>query len=386
MQLRMATLNVWALPEPFAVDVKQRMKALGARLPQLELDLLALQEVWTPDARERLERYGRRAGLVHAWHRDASLGGSGLLVLSRHPLSNVHFEPYWLRGQPEKLSQGEYLGRKGFVSLELESGEGRLTLVNTHLHARYAKQVSHGYRAHRTAQLVQLALHCRAIQGPLVVTGDFNCEEGDPEYRVLAGLTSLRDVAAELDRRQATIRSANGYRRGRRYPDRRVDLVLVRDGADRVIQSRSIRRVFDDAFGDDHRVRAFSDHAGVLAELGVEAGSAPGTDAVDAGAVVLASGILEEGHAEAERRLRGHELVAGAGLTGALVAGVGSRLAPVSRRRFLRRTLQGAALASLTPGVGYSLLSQVLAPSEVLAFDRSRRVLRELEAHAVLTG
>ena len=74
MRIRVATLNVWALP-PLAPSVGPRMRAIGRRLASLDLDAMALQEVWTEGARERLIAAGPEAGLPHAWHHPAAFGG-----------------------------------------------------------------------------------------------------------------------------------------------------------------------------------------------------------------------------------------------------------------------------------------------------------------------
>ena len=83
MRMRVATLNVWALPDPLAPDVGARMRAIGERLASLELDVAAFQEVWTVDARHRLVAAGEQAGLVHAWHAKPSFGGGLLVLLER---------------------------------------------------------------------------------------------------------------------------------------------------------------------------------------------------------------------------------------------------------------------------------------------------------------
>jgi hypothetical protein len=44
----------------------------------------------------------------------------------------------------------------------------------------------------------------------------------------------------------------------------------------------------------------------------------------------------------------------------------------VSRRRLLRTALQVGALLALTPGVGLSIVSEVLTPDELRAFERLR--------------
>ena len=62
VRLRVVTLNVWALPLGAARDVSARMAAIGSRLSELAADVVALQEVWTLEARDSLLSAGRRAG------------------------------------------------------------------------------------------------------------------------------------------------------------------------------------------------------------------------------------------------------------------------------------------------------------------------------------
>ena len=92
MQLRVASLNVWALPWPVGRDVAARMEAIGSRFEALGADVVALQEVWTEAARESLVDAGRRAGLSEIWHSESARAGGGLLVLTRLPIAGVHFE------------------------------------------------------------------------------------------------------------------------------------------------------------------------------------------------------------------------------------------------------------------------------------------------------
>ena len=62
---------------------------------------------------------------------------------------------------------------------------------------------------------------------------------------------------------------------------------------------------------------------------------------------------------------------------GALAFACG-RSQAVTRRNFLQRGLQGAAIVSLMPGVGYSVISELLAPSELEAFDEATLSLNRL--------
>jgi hypothetical protein len=90
MRIRVATLNVWGLPEPLAPSVPARMQAIGRQMASLDLDAIAFQEVWTEDARSELVAAGRAAGLPLAWHHPAGFGG-GLLVLTRLPIRSARF-------------------------------------------------------------------------------------------------------------------------------------------------------------------------------------------------------------------------------------------------------------------------------------------------------
>ena len=370
MRVRVATLNVWALPTPFAQQVSARMREIGSLLPRLDLDVIAFQEVWTSNARDRLIAGGRQTGLVHVWHTDTSLGGSGLMVLSRLPIEHARFERFALRGPPEQIAQGDFYGGKGFVQLRLNTPAGPLTLINTHLQARYSKSVPHEYRSLRTGQIVQLAINAMEFEDPVVATGDFNFRDDDAGYRVLTGLTGLRDVAAELGRREETVLRNNPYRLMNPRSGKRIDYVFARNGARSTVKPLSVERVFDELLTLDGRPAAFSNHAGVMAELEIAPGGIMDSRRpLDRESLELAQRLLSEGIAEAQTRQRGVRTWVGAGVGCALVASAGNRKLAMSRRRLLRGALRGAALAALAPAVGLSILSEVFVPSELRAFE-----------------
>jgi endonuclease/exonuclease/phosphatase family metal-dependent hydrolase len=379
MQLRIATLNVWALPEPLAPLVGERMRAIGAKLPSLRPDVVAFQEVWTSDARETLLRAGRRAGLPHAWHREAAIGGSGLLVLSRIPLRDVRFERFAWRGEVENLDEGEYYGGKGFATLRIDTSAGPLAFVCTHLHARYSKHADHEYRPQRTAQVVELAQRAHEVGEPLLFAGDFNFGEEDGEYAIFTGLTGARDVAAEVGNRQATVLRANPYRAHSRKPDRRKDFVFARDGDGARVWSLRTERIFDEPLELGGRAAAFSNHAGLLAQIDVARDGAARAPRPRADAVRLAERLLAEGRRRAVSRQSGGRAWAVLGLGCAGVAASGARSAGVSRRALLRGSLNAAALIALWPGVGFSLLSELFVSDEIRAFDDVAARLARLE-------
>lgn len=375
MQIRVATLNAWALPAPFGLRVQQRMRAIGAELSSLDLDAIGFQEVWTAEAREILLRSGREAGLAHAWYNHSDLGGSGLLVLSRFPIEAADFERFVLPGRPQRIDHPDYYGGKGFARVRLATAAGPVTFVDTHLHARYGGDVAHEYIAYRIGEIVQMAMRMALAREPLIAAGDFNFREGDPEYRVLTGLARVRDVAAELGSPEPTVFRGNPFRKFRHKKERRVDFLFARDGRRLGVRALETRRVFDDVFELGGKPASYSNHAGVLAEIEIERsspGPAPGFDPEAAG---LASRLLAEGRRLAERQRRGDRTLAGIGFGAALLAAASVRQPSVTRRRLLRAGLQSAGILALTPSIGFSILSEVFTPYELRAFDHLAALL-----------
>jgi endonuclease/exonuclease/phosphatase family metal-dependent hydrolase len=384
MKIQVATLNVWALPEPIARDVLPRMRAIGDRLAKSALDVVAFQEVWLPAARDVLVEEGRRHGFAHAWRSSDTLGGGGLLVVSRFPILDSHFEPYTLSGFPEEIENGEYLSGKGFVKLRLQTPNGPFSLIATHLHARYRKDFSHAFRSHRTGQIVQLAEHAREESEPLVMVGDFNVSENGREYRVLTGLTGMRDVGAELGVREPTVYRSNPYRERGAKPDRRIDFIFVRNGAQRAIAPISVCGIFEDEFEIDGRVASCSNHAGVVAELEIRDSQQSSVSPISRRAIDLATEMLAEGRADAESRRTDGRAFSGIGFGVAAMTVVGSRNVDVTRRRFLGGAFRVAGIAATTQVVGYSVMSEYLLPNELSAFREAEKSLQQFARHAPL--
>lgn len=369
MQVRLATLNVWALPEPIGRDVSARIDAIGRRLSALDLDLIAFQEVWTRGAARRLCGAGRDAGLRHAWAGGVDAGG--LLLLSRYPLEDVSFERFELQGEAERVVMNlEYLSGKGFATARIRTPAGPLVVVNTHLHARYRSAAKHQHIPHRTAQAIQMAANVMGRAEPVAVLGDFNCREGEPDYQVLTEILGMSDVALALGNRQNTILRTNVYRSASSR-DRRKDYIFVRGGGDQRLVPLAIARSFDSRFEIGGRTANCSDHAGLVADfeirpLPVAARPGPGDGVFD-----LAARVLAEGESLAAERRSGNRKLSGVGIGIAALAALSARPERVSRRKLLRGLLSGAALLTLTPGVGFSIVSEVLVPDDIRAFQNA---------------
>ena len=266
--------------------------------------------------------------------------------------------------------------------MRLATAAGPVTFVDTHLHARYGGDVDHEYLAYRIGEVVQMAMRMAVVREPLIVAGDFNFRDGDPEYRVLQGLSQLRDAAAELGHREPTVFRGNPFRAGGRRADRRIDFLFIRDGNQLGVRALETRRVFDEVFELGGRPASYSDHAGVLAEIEIGGSSPAKARAFDQEAAGLASALLAQGRRLAEGQRRGDRTLAGIGLGTALLAAAGVRHRRVSRRRLLRAGIEGAGILALTPSVGLSILSEVFAPDELRAFDHLAALLDRATSEA----
>ncbi|MBW2315534.1 MAG: endonuclease/exonuclease/phosphatase family protein [Deltaproteobacteria bacterium] len=377
--LRLASLNVWALPLGIARHVAPRMKAIGERIGELDVDVVALQEVWTEEARAALVAGGRDVGLEHIWHNPAARGGSGLLFLSRRPFVDVEFHAYTLRGLPQRVHHGDYWGGKGFALARLETEGGPVTLLDTHLHAQYTDDPIDEYRGMRTGQAIQLAATVRGRPDPIVALGDFNLRTGNPDHAVLMGLSGFTDVALALDNPQDTILADHPYRGGGHSEGERIDYAFVRTGQHADAIPTSIEREFDARFEVEGEAATYSDHAGLLVEVDIASGAERALPGADPVALRRARSLLAQGRSEAQRR-RGVErsLAVGAGALAVAALPVASQLR-ASRRGFLAGVAAGLGVACLPSAGLVATLSEVAVPAELAAYDEVEALLDGFE-------
>jgi sphingomyelin phosphodiesterase 2 len=314
------------------------------------------------------------------WYQPGDLGGGGLLMLSRYPVIESRFEPYLLKGRPQRFDHADYYAGKGFLHLRLATDRGPVSVINTHLHAQYANDVGDGYLGVRTGQAVQLATAINELDEPLVVLGDFNFFEGKPVYRILSGLSGLGDTAAVLNNRLATVRRASPYRRGKKSPDSRKDYIFVRDGASAALRPVSVNRVFDWTFDIDGRIGGFSNHDGVSAELELVDNELGAHFVPEPSAIALARSLLQEGKRQAMRRRMMERGIGTATLAAGGVFVAGSFRRRCSRRRFLQRSMLALPVVGMPSGTGFLALSEFHGPAMLEAYDRLIELLKKTGA------
>lgn len=382
MRLRVVSLNVWALPAPVGRHVGERVDLILRDLPALDCDVALFQEVWRDEVREEMRAGGRAAGLPHCWWLPGpARGGSGLLALSRWPIEDPHFRRFTLCGIPQRIDQMDYYSGKGIARFTVRPDGRPLVLCNTHLHARYAGlEVEDDYIGHRAAEIVEIADELRSIREPVVAVGDFNLRDVSPEYRLLIGMTGLVDVAAQLGEKRPTSILDNAWRRLRgSVSESRIDYVFGRSGTREGITPVAAKRVFDTPVEVAGRTRAYSDHAGVLAELAVgEPGMPP--HRIPPSAFALGRELLDNGRRRARRRRARERVGAGASAVAAVAAVGAARRRRFTRRRVLRAGLGLAAAGAAASAAGLTLLAEHFVPRELADFDAIASLLARIQA------
>lgn len=236
VRLRILTLNVWDTPN--AKDRKARMRAIGQTLAALDVDVIALQEVWFQSDRKSLSALLSQAGMysIHSFPDDGFFS-SGLVVFSRWSVIQAGFTPFHPNGDPKKLTEADYYGRKGLGFVRLDTPVGPVDLYNLHTIAQYHPDEKDVYRGQRAAQIYQVlrTIEMKSGSNPVFVTGDLNASPSQFGYKLLTSSGSFQDAFGDLYpfANSATYSSENPYIQqspGRQDVAERLDYIFYRSG------------------------------------------------------------------------------------------------------------------------------------------------------------
>jgi hypothetical protein len=182
----------------------------------------------------------------------------------------------------------------------------------------------------------------------------------------------------ELDRRQPTTIGANPYRQERLpHDDERIDFVFTRDGEGARVRVLGIERIFDETPAG--AAAAYSDHAGLLAEIELARDPDSRPAEPEAAAAELAARELAAGREAALSRRGDQRLLAAGALGGAALAVAGRRRPRLSRRRLLRAGLGTGALLAFPFGLSNAALAEIAIPDEVRAYQTVEKQLFALQ-------
>jgi endonuclease/exonuclease/phosphatase family metal-dependent hydrolase len=215
VELDLLTVNVWALPWPFARDLAERQRRFREHLAQAAYHVVGIQELWWPWHRAlRLDSMVSGRG-----RRDTGLALAGRLGIGKASIH--HFRRH---------AGLDRLKRKGVLSARAHLDGGVPLAVHvTHLQAGPLRA---GIRARQVDELLTLIARNDA---PAILMGDFNFYAQDAEdLESCARLRAAGFVDTADGDARSTYSRANRYAR-RRYCDQRFDRVFIRSGPDVVL-------------------------------------------------------------------------------------------------------------------------------------------------------
>jgi len=277
-QLRVVSLNVWALPM-VSKDTPARLAAIVRRLTELNADIVGMQEVWMEEARQRIIADARETSCLHHHHSfRPGIRESGLLILSRFPIREVGFHRFRLSGRPERLADAEYFAGKGIGYVRLQTPAGEIDVYNTHLIAQSTTDGLDPYRAHRTAaayEMVTFVSSQSRERNPVLLLGDLNMRPDQLGYHIVSCIGGFRDsyLSAHPENLGHTRSGLNPY-----TPDeepKRIDYIFTKDGPAGGLRTVVSRVIMDERppLVDGSEPAAYSDHYGVLSEIELFSGS-----------------------------------------------------------------------------------------------------------------
>ncbi len=195
-QFSLLTVNTFGLPFFLAWF---RLERLANKLASYGTTVLCLQEIqqnaYVPLLRRRLPQYAYCASELN---RFAPKGG--LVTFSRLPLSSNQFVAYENRGRRWSTGFADWALHKGILRTEIEIEAQPIVILNTHLHANYARDwgVENAMARIQRDQERELAAMMRAAPaGALVIAcGDFNFPRGVSLYEEFVKQSGASDPLA----------------------------------------------------------------------------------------------------------------------------------------------------------------------------------------------
>ncbi|HEY9159178.1 endonuclease/exonuclease/phosphatase family protein [Candidatus Binatus sp.] len=201
--LKVLSWNLHAMAWPLSKDPGGRMDRVSAKMRELSPDVALFQEVWFGSLVDRLT-----LALQPDWipicikRRSAGPRGGLLAFVSACAGWRVRaapeFHAFAASAPAWKVWEGDGLGGKGILTVELERGEQRICAVNTHLQSAYP---GIDYADVREAQLNELREMVSRFHAslPAIVAGDFNTDSRESLYSLIAALGT--DLTAEARER-----------------------------------------------------------------------------------------------------------------------------------------------------------------------------------------
>lgn len=209
-KLKILLWNVWLLPS-LLTDGKSKERALMISKLLNDFDIVVLNEAFTN--KNSLLKDIVHPHVIKTPRTFYKLLDSGLMVLSKYPVEEIHFLPF------SSLETWDQFSSKGIIKLTVNFGNNiKLDVYGTHLQA--GSELSH--HAARLDQVNDvykfIKNHSQLNINPIVFCGDLNCgpvldqsfnhfsghyddeidaRKRDYQYRTLVNSTSLNEIYAQ---------------------------------------------------------------------------------------------------------------------------------------------------------------------------------------------
>lgn len=200
--LRLVTFNIHGIPY-FTSEHRKRAAAIAELVGASHADVVAFQEAFHEPDRELMCGILAKAGLPYHHYFRSGAFGSGLLTVSRYPITNTSFHQYSRGGNPLALRHADWWAGKGAGLTTIATpGFGNVRIINTHLHARYRGDHYKEVRQSQLDELMAFVGAARASRQPTLLLGDLNHTLSDPGWlRCIrsAGLIPIADQISRID-------------------------------------------------------------------------------------------------------------------------------------------------------------------------------------------
>ena len=158
-------------PSQLFHDAK-RLESIIQRAGDSQADFIGFSEVWANSTKTAICNALSSKFPVYHWDGNTNIAqmGSGLLLLSRYPLSNMEFTPF------DDLAGTDDLSQKGFLTAKAIVGDTQMWILQSHIQADDSLA---GIEASKKARKSNLAQICNKISTldpsqPLILLGDLN--------------------------------------------------------------------------------------------------------------------------------------------------------------------------------------------------------------------
>jgi len=201
--LKIVTFNIQAL---WVVGFNRpaRMRALGARLTELDPDIVGFQEAFVDENRQLLIDSLAGSRLKYFQYYTSRMVGSGLLIASAYPIKEVFFHQYSVSNEWYRLWEGDWWAGKGvaLARIELPSGNGYIDFYDTHAQASYGGSRYVPVRKQQMAELAEFVKRTHVGRAAAFLAGDMNSGPGREDFEMAvsgANLMRVMNVETHID-------------------------------------------------------------------------------------------------------------------------------------------------------------------------------------------